>query len=58
MATGDMIETITEVHETSFNNFKDKDTVVNNEHSLEAREKDNTLNAKTTFHDVSICTRV
>lgn len=37
MASGDTIETITEVYETSFNNLKDKDTVVNNEHSSDAR---------------------
>ncbi|XP_045461150.1 phosphatidylinositol 4-phosphate 5-kinase type-1 alpha isoform X21 [Harmonia axyridis] len=51
MASGDTIETITEVYETSFNNLKDKDTIVNNEHSGDTRDKDNTLNAKTTFHD-------
>ncbi|XP_044747443.1 phosphatidylinositol 4-phosphate 5-kinase type-1 alpha isoform X12 [Coccinella septempunctata] len=51
MASGDTIETITEVYETSFNNLKDKDTVVNNEHSVDTKDKDNTLNAKTTFHD-------
>ncbi|KAL3287640.1 hypothetical protein HHI36_002109, partial [Cryptolaemus montrouzieri] len=49
MASGDTIEAITEVHETSFNNVKDN--IINNENSLDAREKDNTLNAKTTFHD-------
>lgn len=37
MASGDTIETITEVYETSFNNLKDKDTIVNNEHSGDTR---------------------
>lgn len=52
MASGDTIETISEVHETPLNNFKDKDNMYNCENSLELRDKDNTLVVnKTTFHD-------